>query len=58
MENKKAVIKTIDRGKKFMKEIYLIRDLIHMKKSINFAIKARCKASMKREIRKMAVILK
>ena len=54
----KALIKTINRGKKFMERRYLVRDSIYVKKSKgNSIIKARCKASMKRETRKLAVIL-
>ena len=56
----KAIIKkTMDRGKKFMEERYLVRDSVYVKESKrNFTIKASCKASTKREIRKMTVILK
>lgn len=53
-----AIIKTMDRGRKFMEERYINRDSIFTQSTnTHFSVKGECKASMKREIRKMKVIL-
>ena len=54
----KAIIKTRDRGKKFMEEGYISTDSIYTKKSKNcFDIKGTCRASMKAEKRQMNISL-
>ena len=54
----RAIIKTMDRGQKFMEEGYVNKDSIYaMATNTHFFIKAECKASMKREIRSMKVKL-
>ena len=49
----KVIIKTMERGRKFMEENYLLMDSIFVKISQrSFIFKACCKASMKKEIEK------
>ena len=52
----KAIIKTIDRGRKFKEEGYISTDSIFSKTVENtFSVKGTCRASMKKEFRKMNV---
>ena len=54
----KAIIKTIDRGRKFKEEGYISTDSIFSKTVENtFSVKGTCRASMKKEFRKMNVTL-
>ena len=49
----------MDRGIKFMEKNYLNKDSMFVKKSQRtFTFKANCKASMKKDIRKINVVLK
>ena len=53
-----AIIKTLDRGRKFKEERYLSADSVFTTVSENhFNVKAKCKASMKKEIRRVEVSL-
>ena len=54
----RPIIKTLDRGKKFKDERYLSADSIFTSLGRNgFFIKAKCKASMKKEVRNVNVTL-
>lgn len=53
-----AIIKTLDRGRKFKEERYLSADSLFTRFSgSNFDVKAKCKASMKKEFREVEVSL-
>ena len=57
-KNGKAIIKTLDRGRKFKEERYLSADSIFTRVIDNFfSVKAKCKASMKKEFREVKVSL-
>ena len=54
----KAIMKTMDRGRKFQEERYISTDSIFTKTAKNtFSVKGTCRASMKKEFRKMNVTL-
>jgi len=53
-----AIMKTLDRGRRFQEERYVSADNILTKNSNEtFMIKGKCRASMKKEIRSMSVSL-
>ena len=52
----RAVMKTLDRGRKFKEERYLSSNDIFAAETINnFVVKGKCKASIKKETRHMQV---
>ena len=54
----KAIMKTMDRGRRFHEERYISTDSIFTMTSANeFTVKATCKASMKKDHRKMKISL-
>ena len=56
--HKHSIIKTRDRGRKFMLERYISAGDVYTKSNKNtITIKGKCKASMKRDIRSMNVVL-
>ena len=53
-----SVIKTLDRGRKFKNERYLSADSVYTGlKGLDFVVKAKCKAIMKKEKREVQVSL-
>ena len=57
-KNRHAIIKTRDRGRKFMEERYITSGDVFTKWNANtITIKAKCKASMKKETRNMNVVI-
>lgn len=57
-KNNQSIVKTRDRGIKFKEEGYILRDTLFTRTtSLLFYVKAQCRASMKREVRALEIIL-